>query len=373
MNKRIPVKTHPTPPASSAGLFTRTLMHWHVQDNRRMMPWKGERDPYRIWLSEIILQQTRVEQGWAYYERFIRAYPDVRSLASAVDSDVFKLWEGLGYYARCRNLLKAARQVVTDHGGHFPADHTSILSLQGVGPYTAAAVSSFAFGLPHAVVDGNVLRVLARFFGIRESIDEAPIKRMLEAWAQALLYLEDPAAYNQAIMDFGATVCKPAAPKCIECPMSEGCLAFREGLQDQLPARTPKAARRLRWMDYVIPVAGTAIPLRERTSKDVWRNLFEPFMIESPEQKTASWLIAHPMVTALNGGAPPISYQVSEPYVQLLTHQQITGRFLIFRPHKPPQLTEGYAWVDISALNDIAFPRHIRQFLDEDPFLFTHL
>ncbi len=373
MNKRITVKTHSNPPAFEAEFFTRTLMRWHVQDNRRMMPWKGERDPYRIWLSEIILQQTRVEQGWAYYERFIRAYPDVRSLASAIDADVFKLWEGLGYYARCRNLLKAARQVMNIHGGSFPADHASILSLQGVGPYTAAAISSFAFGLPHAVVDGNVLRVLARFFGIPDSIDEGPTRKMIEIWAQSLLYPEDPGAYNQAIMDFGATVCKPIAPKCVECPMSESCLAFRQGLQDQLPARTPKAARRLRWMDYIIPVAGSATPLRERTGRDVWRHLFEPVMIESPLQPDDAWLRTHPMVKALNGGTPPETYQLSSPYVQLLTHQQISGRFLIFRPYNPPQLPDGYEWVDLSALSNIAFPRHIRHFIDTFLPNFLHM
>ena len=366
MKGRIPVKSHVKPGTSSTEPFTQTLMHWHVQDNRREMPWKGERDPYRIWLSEIILQQTRVEQGWAYYERFIRAYPDVRSLASAVDADVFKLWEGLGYYARCRNLLKAARQVVTDHGGSFPADHASILSLSGVGPYTAAAISSFAFGLSHAVVDGNVLRVLARYFGIRESIDDGPVRKRLEARAQDLLYVKDPGAYNQAIMDFGATVCKPAAPKCAECPMTGGCLAFRESSQEELPVRTPKPARRLRWMDYIIPIVGQSIPLRERSSRDVWRHLYEPILIESSTQTNDRFLLSHPLVASLNGETPLKGFKLSGPYLQLLTHQQISGRFLMFRPAITPELPPGYRWVEITQLNGIAFPRHIRQYFDKD-------
>ena len=334
-----------------------------------MMPWKGERDPYRIWLSEIILQQTRVEQGWAYYERFIRAYPDVRALASAADAEVFKLWEGLGYYARCRNLLKAARIVVAEHGGIFPADHASILGLPGVGPYTAAAISSFAFGLPHAVVDGNVLRVLARYFGIRESVDEAPVRKRLEAWAQSLLYSNDPGAFNQAIMDFGATVCKPAAPKCSECPLSPDCLAFRWSCQDMLPMKTPKAARRHRWMDYIIPISNGAIPLRERTGKDVWRHLFEPILIESAEQRSEKQLLSDPLVLGLNGGSHPKSPQLSAPYVQLLTHQQISGRFLILFPDSRPSLPEGFEWIDLGELPSIAFPRHIRQFFDQHPLL----
>jgi A/G-specific adenine glycosylase len=339
-------------------------MRWHKHDNHRTMPWKGERDPYRIWLSEIILQQTRVEQGWAYYERFIRTYPDVRSLAAAPDAEVFKLWEGLGYYARCRNLLKAARQVVSDHGGVFPPDHGAILALQGVGPYTAAAVSSFAFGLLHAVVDGNVLRVLARYFGVQESVDEGPVRRRLEAWAQRLLYREDPGAYNQAIMDFGATVCKPASPKCAECPLADECQAFRLSCQDELPVRTAKPARRLRWMDYLIPVFGHTLPLRERTGRDVWRHLFEPILIESPMPTDETELCAHPMLLAMNGGSTPGKYECSDPYVQLLTHQQISGRFLVFRPVTRPLLPDGYQWVDIAELPSVALPRHIRQFFD---------
>lgn len=369
MKRRIPLKSPPSLPASSAETFTRLLMRWHVEDNHRAMPWKGERDPYRIWLSEIILQQTRVEQGWAYYERFIQAYPDVRALALALDAEVFKLWEGLGYYARCRNLLKTARKVVSDHGGQFPRDHSSILALHGVGPYTAAAVTSFAFGLPHAVVDGNVLRVLARYFGVRESVDEGPVRKQLEAWAQALLYPEDPGAYNQAIMDFGATVCKPATPKCSECPMTADCQAFRGGCQDELPVKTPKAARRLRWMDYVIPVSEGAIPLRERIGRDVWRHLYEPILIESELPRSSKDLLTDPLVLAFNGGALPEEDQLSAPFVQLLTHQQISGRFLIFQPDVRPALPEGFAWVDVSALPTIPFPRHIRQFVDQHPLL----
>jgi A/G-specific adenine glycosylase len=182
--------------------FTSILLHWHEHENHRAMPWKGEKDPYKIWLSEIILQQTRVEQGWAYYEKYIKAFPTVRDLAAAPDETVLKMWEGLGYYSRCRNLLYTARMIVNEFDGHFPSDYKELLRLKGVGAYTAAAIASFAFNLPYAVVDGNVIRVLSRYFGITEPTDLALVKKQLDALAQRLIDSHKPAAYNQAIMDF---------------------------------------------------------------------------------------------------------------------------------------------------------------------------
>src|SRR6187549_1636680 len=197
--------------------FTPTLLDWNNNENTRSMPWKGEKDPYRIWLSEIILQQTRVEQGWAYYENFILNYPTVRDLAAAPEEAVFRLWQGLGYYARCKNMLAAARQIVEQFHGHFPNTYDAIQSLKGVGPYTAAAIASFAFNLPHAVLDGNVYRVLSRFFGIDEPIDSTKGKQLFTGIAGRVLSQKEPGLFNQAIMDFGATVCKPVAPLCSLC------------------------------------------------------------------------------------------------------------------------------------------------------------
>lgn len=342
-------------------------MHWHQHENFRQMPWKGEKSPYRIWLSEIILQQTRVEQGWAYYEKFINAYPDVNALAAASDAEVFKMWEGLGYYARCRNLLKAARKVVADHGGVFPADHAALLSLHGVGPYTAAAIASFAFGLPHAVVDGNVLRVLARYFGVGDSIDEPLVRKQLDQWAQSLLHQSDPGAYNQAIMDFGATVCKPASPACDLCPLSKICVAFNASRQDSLPVRTPKVPRRERWMYYLVVVSAGHIALCERTEKDVWRHLFQPILLETDAALEPLELIAHPLVEKMLHGSDISLDQVSGIYTQLLTHQQISGRFLVIHPQDRPVLAPPYQWVPISHLGSVAFPRHIRSFFDTMP------
>ena len=190
------------------------------------MPWKGEKDPYRIWLSEIILQQTRVEQGLSYYNNFIRTFPDIHKLAKAQDTTIFKLWEGLGYYTRCRNLIATARYISKELKGKFPSSYEDILALKGIGPYTAAAISSFAFNLPHAVVDGNVFRVLARIFGIDIPVDSAAGKNFFTILANELLDAKQPGLFNQAIMDFGAVQCKPAAPLCTTCVFKKTCAAF---------------------------------------------------------------------------------------------------------------------------------------------------
>ena len=215
--------------------FTSLLMRWHKETNRREMPWKGEKDPYKIWLSEVILQQTRVEQGWGYYERFITKYPTIKQLAKAKDEDVFKLWEGLGYYTRCKNVLFTARFITKELKGKFPRTYEEILLLKGVGPYTAAAISSFAFDLPYAVVDGNVFRVLSRVFGIAIATDSTDGKKKFTQLAGTVLDRKEPGAYNQAIMDFGATVCKPFAALCSSCIQQKICIAHQEGKVDQLP------------------------------------------------------------------------------------------------------------------------------------------
>ena len=192
--------------------FSKRLLHWNKIQNKRAMPWKGEKDPYKIWLSEIILQQTRVEQGWNYYNRFVSTFPNIKKLAAAPEEKVFKLWEGLGYYTRCKNLIATAKFIAKEKQGEFPNAYNEILDLKGVGPYTAAAIASFAFNLPHAVVDGNVFRVLARFFGIETATDSTTGKKLFSGLAEELLDKKLPGIYNQAIMDFGAMICKPKNP-----------------------------------------------------------------------------------------------------------------------------------------------------------------
>ena len=232
-------------------LFVNSLLDWNMHHNRRMMPWKGEKDPYKIWLSEIILQQTRVEQGLMYYENFINNFPTIIHLADAAEEQVFKLWEGLGYYTRCKNLIATAKFIAYDLNGKFPTDYASILALKGVGPYTAAAIASFAYHLPFAVLDGNVYRVLSRIFNIDVPIDTLEGKKLFEAVAQQILPSEQPAAYNQAIMDFGATVCKPQ-PNCANCFFNLHCKAFLNGNQQALPIKIKQKSSKKRWFHYVV-------------------------------------------------------------------------------------------------------------------------
>jgi len=263
--------------------FSTLLLKWNNTENDREMPWKAEKNPYRIWLSEIMLQQTRVEQGLNYYHRFISEYPDIKKLAAAPDTAVFKLWEGLGYYSRCRNLLATARFIADELDGKFPDSYEEILKLKGIGPYTAAAISSFAFNLPHAVVDGNVFRVLARVFGIFTATDSTEGKKYFTALANQLLDKKKAGIYNQAIMDFGATVCKPMAPRCSHCPFNKVCYAYLNKKINELPVKEKKISIRKRWFYYLVLEHKDQLAVRERTAKDIWQQLYEFPMIENAQ------------------------------------------------------------------------------------------
>lgn len=346
--------------------FTRLLMDWHFTENSRKMPWKGEKDPYKIWLSEIILQQTRVEQGLDYYNRFVDAFPTVRHLAEARDEKVFKLWEGLGYYARCRNLLHTARVVHKDHGGVFPDTYNQIIQLKGIGPYTASAIASFAFGLPYAVVDGNVMRVLSRVFGISEPVDGMAGKKKLNELAEKLLDKDNPDLYNQAIMDFGAVVCKPAIPLCNTCSLQQICVAFQREMTDLLPVKMQKIKRRKRWMYYFLLEKKQQVLVRERQEKDIWRHLNEFVLVETSRRLSPEKLLKEePVRTFLNGQDPVIS-SISGEFKQQLTHQEIQGRFI--RIHVPDKfsLPLGYKWVKWKDLENLAFPKYILSYLKEN-------
>lgn len=326
------------------------------------MPWKGEKDPYRIWLSEIILQQTRVEQGWAYYRRFVENYPDILSLAQAPDQEVFKLWEGLGYYSRCRNLLFTARFIADHHKGMFPSSHESILKLKGVGPYTAAAVSSFAFNLPHAVVDGNVYRVLSRLTGNRLPIDSTEGKKWFSDLANELLDKKQPAKYNQAMMDFGAIICKPASPVCKECPYQKECVAFNEGIVDELPVKLKKIKPRKRWFYYVILEHKNRVAIRKRVEKDIWRDLYEFPLVESVKESSRQEI-----VNALVHNEWVIEQMpnpaFSASFKQQLTHQHISGKFVTLKIESKPKVSNDWIWISKDLISNYPFPGFINQFL----------
>lgn len=340
--------------------FTQTLLEWNSQENTRQMPWKGEKDPYKIWLSEVILQQTRVEQGLAYYERFVETFPRVTDLAAAPDDQVFKLWEGLGYYSRCKNLLHTARLIAGAGQGRFPDTYEDILALKGVGSYTASAIASFAFGLPHAVVDGNVLRVLSRFFGIDTPVDTTEGRKMLTDLAEKCLDRGSPALYNQALMDFGAVVCKPAAPLCETCPLQRRCMAFRQDRVNILPIKSKRLVRKDRFFLYVVAEYKGGVYIRKRTGKDIWQNLFEFIGHELAAEKDFE---DERRVAAMLGKNRFSVLEASPVYRQLLTHQQVKARFLRIRLDRP--LTDGaYVWVERSALADYPFPRLLNDYLN---------
>lgn len=342
--------------------FTRNLLRWHVFHNKRAMPWKGERDPYRIWLSEIILQQTRVEQGWAYYEKFIKTFPNVHMLADSTQEEVYKLWEGLGYYTRCKNLHATAKIISYEHQGIFPGTYDEIIKLKGIGPYTAAAISSFAFNEKKAVVDGNVQRVLARYFGVSTPVDTPEGKKMFSHLAQALIDDDSPAAYNQAIMDFGATICKPKNPLCEVCVQSPDCVAFNNRFVDEVPVKQKKLKIKNRWLYYFIIENGESVYIRKRESKDIWQNLHEFILLETDNEHHSLAL------SFLNELLQHQSYELiaeSGIYSQQLTHQHIKGRFLRIRINGEINLDGSYRLVKKININDYAFPRFINSYLQK--------
>lgn len=344
--------------------FTKALLKWNKESNSRIMPWKGEKDPYKIWLSEIILQQTRVEQGWDYYNRFIATFPTVQQLAKAPENKVFKLWEGLGYYSRCKNLIVTAKKIAGEYKGVFPKRYEDILQLKGVGPYTAAAIASFAFNLPYAVVDGNVFRVLARYFGNNTAIDSTAGKKIFTALATILLDKKLPGLYNQAIMDFGAVICKPQQPVCTNCPLAKNCVAYAGGIVNQLPVKEKKLTVKNRWFYYIIAQHKNEVLVKKRTAGDIWENLHE-FVLHEAEALLDR--VAVEKLTALkklNGGRLPVVNWVSAAYKQKLTHQTINGQFISITLGKKTT-PEGYEWVPYNQLSKLPFPKIITLYLKD--------
>lgn len=350
---------------SSAGkngeIFVQGLLNWNKNDNHRPMPWKGEKDPYKIWLSEIILQQTRVEQGLAYYNRFVAAFPTVQQLAAAPEQQVFKLWEGLGYYTRCKNLIATARYITGELNGIFPKGFENILALRGVGPYTAAAIASFAYNLPHAVLDGNVFRVLSRVFDVELPIDTTEGKKYFTSLAQQVLPKDKAGEYNQALMDFGATVCKPQ-PECARCFFNAKCAAFALNKQAALPVKEKKLKTKVRWFHYIILQHGDAVAIRQRTEKDIWQQLYEVVLIEGDKK----WDKAHVLQQLQKSyNILPQQYEVisaAANTTQKLTHQTIHFSFIHLALQQPVRVN-GFSFISKQALPQYPFPKTLQAFL----------
>lgn len=343
--------------------FTAGLLKWNGEKNVRKMPWKNEKDPYKIWISEIILQQTRVQQGLQYYERFISNYPSPQHIVNADESNVFKLWEGLGYYRRCKNIIISAKYIVNELNGIFPQNFEEIIKLKGVGNYTASAIASFAYNHPHAVLDGNVFRVLARFFGLFISVDGKE-KRIYSDLANELLDKQNSGTYNQAIMDFGATICKPKLPLCNLCPLQKKCYAFINDMINTLPVKEKAITRKSRWLYYLIIEYNNKLYVRKRTGKDIWQNLNEFVLIET--KKPVS-VIALQKLQPFKNIFNTITYNiisVSEIYKQQLTHQTITGQFIRIEIKKNITI-KGYDLLSQKEISLLPFPKLITAYLKD--------
>ena len=319
--------------------FALTLLDW-FRENGRDLPWRQTHDPYAIWLSEIILQQTQVKQGWEYWERFMHHWPTVEALAEATEDEVLRDWQGLGYYSRAGILHYAARQIVAL--GHFPNTIEEIKQLKGVGDYTAAAIGSIAFNLPAAVVDGNVYRVLARHFGIDTPINTTEGKKVFAALAQELLPAS-AATYNQAIMDFGAIQCTPASPNCTICPLMESCEALRQNSIAQLPVKLKKLKVRERHLIYIYVRCQGEVAIHRRGAGDIWQGLWEPWLVdEVPE------------------GAVLLRQNVKH----VLTHRILYADFYLWEPEEKPSLPPDYIWIKETELDHYAVPRLIEILLE---------
>ena len=345
--------------------FTSKLIKWQRDHNTRSMPWKGEKDPYKIWLSEIILQQTRVEQGLSYYENFISAFPTIRHLAKAADNKIFKMWEGLGYYTRCKNLIATARLIDKEKKGKFPDTYEAILELKGIGPYTAAAIASFAFNLPHAVLDGNVFRVLSRYFGISTAIDSHDGKKLYARIAHRLLDKKQPGIYNQAIMDLGAVICKPQQPLCKQCPQNKDCQAFRHDWIKLLPVKEKHLIKKTRWLFYFVVNVNDEVLVRKRAAKDIWENLYEFVLYENDQSFIADEKTIQQVCKKLFGKKTVKIKAVSEVYNQQLTHQTIVGQFIELEMESVPASLTGYQLIRKTMLKKYPFPKLIAFYLQQ--------
>ncbi len=340
------------------------LIGWY-HENKRDLPWRKTKDPYRIWLSEIILQQTRVDQGMDYYLRFVRRYPDIRSLAKASEQEILKMWQGLGYYSRARNMLATARKIQSESGGKFPADYDEIIKHKGIGPYTASAIASIAFDEPYPVMDGNVKRVVSRIFGIKDEINSGKAINLINSILLELINPENPGDFNQAMMEFGALHCKPQNPLCETCPLIESCQAYHSDMVDKLPVLLKKAKQKQRKFDYAIILSRKEKEvffwIRKRTANDIWKNMYDFPLLES----TGSFINDKDLELI----------KTSSAYKHQLTHQLITARFHIYsfksqvtghRSQVTDPRSQDIKLITLNDLHQYPFPRLIDKFMQEE-------
>jgi len=342
-------------------VFNNKLINWY-SNNKRFLPWRLKPEPYKIWLSEIILQQTKVKQGLPFYRKFINRYPSLKLLAGAHEDQILKLWQGLGYYSRARNLLTTAKFIYEELHGNFPDNYHDLLKLKGVGPYTAAAIASICFNEPVAVVDGNVYRVLSRYFNIHTPINSSKGIKEFKIIAHKMLDTKNPGEYNQAIMDFGALICKPINAKCNICPLKKSCSSLRKKTTDKLPVKIKSRSLKKRYFNYLVTVTDTdKVILKKRINKDIWLNLYEFPLIEKKESINMETLKKSDLFINLFklNDKPTVRCFNKVDIVSKLSHQYIYSKFWIINVKSHPLAT-----IKLSEISNFAVPIHISNFIE---------
>ena len=345
--------------------FSQTIIRWYNK-NKRDLPWRHTKDPYKIWLSEIILQQTRVQQGLPYYETFVKNFPTVQHLAKAQEGLIMKTWQGLGYYSRARNLHHTAKFISSKLKGKFPNEYEDIKNLKGIGDYTAAAIASFAFNQPHAVVDGNVFRVLARYLGIKTPIDSTEGKKEFAREAEMLLDKKDPGTFNQAIMEFGARQCVPQNPDCRICPLKKGCKALSRNKVEDLPIKSKKIKSRTRYFNYLVLRKNGKTLIRKRVEKDIWKNLYDFPMIETKRWPPLNPLLQRGLVLRNSSASGKLDF-APKIFKHILSHQTIFARFWEVKNlgNGNKYNSKNHMYINDNQLYKYAFPRLIALYFEE--------
>lgn len=344
-----------------------TLINWYLE-KKRDLPWRNTKDPYKIWVSEVILQQTRVVQGLGYYHRFISRFPDIASLANADISEVLKIWQGLGYYSRARNMHIGAKFIMDNYNGQIPSDHKKLLKIKGIGRYTAAAIGSFAFKLPLAVVDGNVSRVISRYFGIHEPVNSAKGSKSIFELAEKIIDAENPDLYNQAIMEFGALACTPKKPGCLFCPLQSNCYAYIHGKANILPFKVKPRKARDRFFTYIVLLYHNYICIKKRSENDIWKGLYDFPLLETDKHFEKEEL---PDNYQWNNIIQKSNYQIiniSNSYKHQLSHQIIYAKFLLIKTETKPDLPDEFVFTELKNILHHPVPKLIDNYLKGQEF-----
>lgn len=337
------------------------LTKWYKKKFRDL-PWRSTNDPYKIWLSEIILQQTQVVQGLAYYHRFITVYPTVASLAAASEEEVLRHWQGLGYYSRARNLHRTAKLITNEYHGIFPASKSELLTLPGVGDYTASAIASFAFHLPHPAIDGNVFRVISRYYDIDLPVDEAPTRKVFQAILQPMIEQTDPAIFNNALMELGATLCKTDQPDCLNCPLYIDCQSRINNTIAIRPVKNKKLKKRNRFFNYLLIRYKDSIYIKRRNGKDIWEGLYELPLLET--ENTTDWYALFPLINTIVSNPNTLNFSTQISFKHVLTHQNLFVNFFeVSTDEKPIFTSQDCLEINLKDSTKYPFPILVSKFL----------